>query len=271
MQLQLFVRTPHGKLFPIDAPADGTVGDLQRLTALAMGVTAQPQLTFQGDPLDEMTLLADAGLSAQAMVEVCGQRTKPLGWAETCGTLQIQGSKVQKEGEGGLGIARADNGMGLGVHVWSLRVENQSCGGSNNSLGVMLDTEELSRDMGLYPRKGAWVAVDNGENYAASQHQTDMNNAFNVNESEQNVWKTGDIVTFALVREETTSQLYLFINGRAPTVRRPLNCELPADVLLFPAVCASNSNVGAEIIKTDRDGPWEEVVTGDTTFYYPRE
>eukprot|EP00756_Hemistasia_phaeocysticola_P047101 Hpha_TRINITY_DN21007_c0_g1::TRINITY_DN21007_c0_g1_i1::g.103372::m.103372 len=85
--LPLFVRKPDGELLAINPRADGTVKDFAKLVRKALG-TQECRLSFQGSVLDEKTLLADTGVSAQAVLELWDS-VRPMGWDQCCGALRI--------------------------------------------------------------------------------------------------------------------------------------------------------------------------------------
>eukprot|EP01062_Namystynia_karyoxenos_P076078 TRINITY_DN7419_c0_g1_i3.p1 TRINITY_DN7419_c0_g1~~TRINITY_DN7419_c0_g1_i3.p1 ORF type:complete len:284 (+),score=69.58 TRINITY_DN7419_c0_g1_i3:73-852(+) len=89
--LPLYVRRGE-QTVAVDAPAEGSVADLERLVceALQLDGHMSVKLSFAGAPLGRDTLLADSGLSPEAVVEVCTE-----GWRFV--QYPIQGQVTDEE------------------------------------------------------------------------------------------------------------------------------------------------------------------------------
>eukprot|EP01062_Namystynia_karyoxenos_P061169 TRINITY_DN5327_c0_g1_i1.p1 TRINITY_DN5327_c0_g1~~TRINITY_DN5327_c0_g1_i1.p1 ORF type:complete len:239 (+),score=47.17 TRINITY_DN5327_c0_g1_i1:66-719(+) len=71
--LSIYVRLPGGDTCEVTVPAGGTVADAAEQVAAVMQCgpeDAKPALTFQGETLRPEALLADTGISSQAMLDV---------------------------------------------------------------------------------------------------------------------------------------------------------------------------------------------------------
>eukprot|EP01062_Namystynia_karyoxenos_P063115 TRINITY_DN55936_c0_g1_i1.p2 TRINITY_DN55936_c0_g1~~TRINITY_DN55936_c0_g1_i1.p2 ORF type:complete len:321 (+),score=91.84 TRINITY_DN55936_c0_g1_i1:79-1041(+) len=67
----IFLRLPDGETIPAEVPADGSVGELRAALVAACGEqVAGGALLWEGVALEDATLLADAGVGAQAVVTV---------------------------------------------------------------------------------------------------------------------------------------------------------------------------------------------------------